>query len=74
MPRFEPDRTGTIALVVLSLLLAVLGLVLMSQATAGVGIIAFGCLVAILARIAQAGRHHNELKELRREQSPFEQR
>jgi hypothetical protein len=34
------------------------GLLFMSQATAGVGLIGFGCLLMILARIQQAERHH----------------
>lgn len=35
------------------------GLVFLSQATSGVGLIAFGCLLAICARIAQAASHHS---------------
>jgi hypothetical protein len=68
----KPDRAGTIFLVVLALLFGLGGLVFASEATAGVAAIAFGCLLAILARIEQAGRHHNEAMAARREMSPFE--
>jgi hypothetical protein len=35
-----------------------IGLLFLSQATAGVGLLAFGCLLAICARIAQAAGQH----------------
>jgi hypothetical protein len=35
-----------------------IGALLLSSATAGVGLIALGCLCGILARIAQAGYFH----------------
>jgi hypothetical protein len=45
------------ALVTLSLLLGFVGFAMLSQATSGVGAVALGCLVAILARIAQASEY-----------------
>ena len=48
-------------LIVLALLAGFLGLVFASQATIGVGLVGFGCLLAILARIRQADVHHREL-------------
>jgi amino acid transporter len=47
-----------IALVLISILLSLAGVVMLSNATAGVGIIALAILVAIYARIAQAADHH----------------
>lgn len=49
-------------LVVLSVLSALIGLVLLSQATAGVGVLALGILFAIWARLHQAREHHENLK------------
>lgn len=46
------------ALVILAILAGLLGLALASQATLGVALIGAGCLLAILARIAQANEHH----------------
>jgi hypothetical protein len=43
---------------VLALLAGLGGLASISQATLGVGMIGFGCLLAILARLAQAEAHH----------------
>lgn len=48
-------------LVLLSMLAGGGGLLLLSQATLGVGIICGGCLLAILARMAQAAHQHREL-------------
>jgi hypothetical protein len=45
------------ALIVLAVILGALGLLFTSQATLGVGLIALACLIAILARIAQASHH-----------------
>ena len=42
------------------ILAAIAGLLFMSQATTGVGLLAAACFVAILARIAQAAKHHAE--------------
>ncbi|HVJ24242.1 MAG TPA: hypothetical protein VM756_09945 [Burkholderiales bacterium] len=69
---FKPDRSGTIMLVVVAVLFGVGGLVFASQATGGVAAIALGCLFAILARISQAGRHHEESMRARANLSPFE--
>lgn len=46
------------ALIVLAVLAGGLGLLLASQATVGVAVVGFGCLLAILARIVQADHHH----------------
>lgn len=54
------DRTGTIILVVVAVLFGIAGLFFLSEATTGVGLLAFGCLLAIMARIAQAGAQHQE--------------
>lgn len=44
-------------LIVVSLILAAIGLLFTSNATIGVGLIALACLSGILARIAQAAHH-----------------
>ena len=69
---YKPDRVGTIFLIALALLFGFGGLLFASEATGGVAAIALGCLLAILARIEQAGRHHRETMDARRELSPFE--
>lgn len=55
-------------MVVLLLILAILalaaGFMFLSQATLGVGVIAAGCFLAIVARIAQAAKHQEELKRM----------
>lgn len=48
----------TALLVIAAILLGCVGALFLSQATTGVGIIAFACLLAILARITQASDHH----------------
>lgn len=58
------DSSGTTVLVCLSLLGLVVGTLLTSQATLGVGMIAGSCLFAILARIAQANAHHRAVMQL----------
>ena len=45
-------------LIALAVLAGAAGLLFLSQATTGVGLIAFGCLLGILGRIAQADGHH----------------
>lgn len=45
-------------LVIVALAAGGLGLVMASEATLGVALIGIGCLVAILARMAQASDHH----------------
>lgn len=39
-------------------LFALIGLFMLSNATAGVGLLTAGCFLAIIARIAQASHHH----------------
>ncbi len=51
-----------ILLVILAFVAIGIGLFTLTQATMGVGILAVGCFLAILARIAQASHHHNEIK------------
>jgi hypothetical protein len=51
----------SVVLVVVSVIAALIGVVSLSNATMGVGFVAGACLLAILARIAQAGEHHREL-------------
>jgi hypothetical protein len=46
------------ALLVLAVLGGIVGFMFLSQATTGVGIIALACLIAIVARIAQAAEQH----------------
>jgi hypothetical protein len=53
-----------VILIGLALLAMAIGLLSLSQATAGVGGIAAACFLAILARIAQAAHHTDELKKL----------
>ena len=50
-----------VLLIVLSLAVAGIGLLMSSQATIGVAFIGGGCLLAVLARIAQAARQHDQL-------------
>jgi hypothetical protein len=58
------EQTMVILLVTMSCLGALMGLVLLSKATSGVGVLCVGCLLAIFARIAQASAQHAELKKL----------
>jgi hypothetical protein len=51
------------ALIVLASLAVVIGLFLLTNATAGVGAICIGCFFAVLARIAQASRHRKAATE-----------
>lgn len=46
------------ALVVIALLTVAIGVLSLSQATMGVGVIAIGCFIGILARLAQASEHN----------------
>ena len=50
-----------IFLVIVSIIVGFVGILDLSQATMGVGIIACACLLGILARIAQASKFQNEL-------------
>ena len=52
----------TIVLVLAALGLAGLGVLLLSEATAGVGVLALACVLGILARIFQASQQHRDLK------------
>ena len=51
----------TAALIIIGFLCVVGGAVSLSGATAGVGAVAIGCFLAILARLAQARTQHAEL-------------
>ena len=48
-------------LIVLAVLAGIIGGLLLSQATTGVGIIGGACLLGILARIVQAERQHRQV-------------
>jgi hypothetical protein len=56
--RIEGVSAGAIILMVISCVVAAIGLVSLSQATAGVGGISIAVLLAVFARIAQASAHH----------------
>ena len=45
-------------LMILGILVVLIGAVSLSQATMGVGLVAIGCFLGILARLAQAEAHH----------------
>ena len=47
----------TILLITVSILVAFFGVLFVNQATIGIFILGFACLLAILARIAQADAH-----------------
>lgn len=47
-------------LIVLAVVAGCAGILSLSNATMGVGFLAAGCLVSVLARIAQASQHHKE--------------
>ncbi|AWH21864.1 hypothetical protein C1933_11925 [Stenotrophomonas sp. ZAC14D2_NAIMI4_6] len=58
------DHRGTwmyIFLAVVGLLAALVGALMLTKATMGVGVIAFGIFLAALARIIQAERHQAQL-------------
>jgi uncharacterized paraquat-inducible protein A len=52
-----------VVLIILSVLISLGGLVLLTQATQGVGLICFACLLAIFTRIAQATKQKTIYKE-----------
>jgi hypothetical protein len=61
----RPDRGPlTAVLVILSILFAVFGVLNLSSATLGVGILVMACWFAILARLAQADAHRRLEKVL----------
>lgn len=49
---------------------AALGALMLTAATMGVGLICGGCLLAICARLVQAGAHYRVLAQLTRESHP----
>lgn len=57
----------TALLIVLGLLAAVLGSLLLSEATMGVGVIGLACFLGILGRIAQASGQHAGITRLLKE-------
>jgi hypothetical protein len=57
-------------LLVFALLGGIVGFMFLSNATTGVGIIAFSCLIAILARVAQAAEQHREIKAILEQRTP----
>ncbi len=52
---------NTLLLTLLGVGIGVLGLLASSQANVGPSIVAFGCLLAIWARIVQAAAHHRDV-------------
>jgi len=48
----------------LSIIAIIAGGLLLSEATMGVGVIAIGGVLAVFARIVQAGENHKEIKKL----------
>lgn len=52
---------------IIAFIIAVLGVVLSSEATIGVALIAFACFLGIVLRISQAQSNHAELKKLMEE-------
>lgn len=50
----------TVLLVVVAVIAGLIGLLFSSEATAGVAIISFACLLAIFARISQAAAQHQK--------------
>lgn len=52
-----------ILLLLLAAVALIAGFMSLSQATLGVGILAVACFFGILARLAQANRHHKEIQE-----------
>lgn len=54
-----------IVLSIFATLAGLLGVFYLSQATVGVGVIALGCLLGILARIIQAAEHHKSTASIK---------
>lgn len=52
--------TSTTVLLILAILLGLFGVLTLSEATRGVGMICFGCLLAVWGRIFQAAAHHRD--------------
>lgn len=59
------------ALVVFGALIAIVGTLMLSQATMGVGVVALGCFLGIVARIMQAEAH---AKAAQKREAAVEQR
>ncbi len=57
--------TLTIVLIVISSVAGLIGLLFLSEATAGVGMIAFGCLFGVFARLYQAHEQHKEIMKMK---------
>ena len=53
-----------VILIIISSIVAVIGLTQTTNVTLGVGLIASACLLAIFARIAQAQKQQKEIKEI----------
>ena len=70
-PAIDPKDTGyssgAQALLIFGGLAAMLGVYMLSQATAGVGAIAMACFLGIGARVAQAGQQHRAIVRILRE-------
>lgn len=63
-PIFRPTVSGgAMVLVILAVLGGLVGLASLSQATFGVGLICGSCLLAVVARIAQAAKEHRDICE-----------
>ena len=60
----------TVLLVILALAIGVYGGMSLTQATLGVGIISWACLLGILGRLAQAHDQHRELKRILQARPP----
>lgn len=59
-----------VALLVIAAIIAVLvGTMLMTQATLGIGVIAIGIFLGVLARILQADSNHRKLAKLLEQRS-----
>lgn len=50
-----------VLLAVLGLIVALVGALMLTQATLGVGVIAFGIFLVALARVIQADRHQTQM-------------
>ena len=59
--RLPGNTAASVLLIVVAIVAGLLGLAQLSNATMGVGLICAGCLVAVLARIAQARYQHLQL-------------
>lgn len=69
-PHIEGVRPITVLLVLAGCGAVGLGLLFLSEATTGVGLIAAGCFLAIIARIAQASSHHRAVMRAREDLKP----